>query len=78
MAGDVVILKTDEPRNNWPMAIITKVTPDETGVVRKVKIRFSNDGILERPISKLVLLKEVECNDSPPKEPSYQDLECKS
>ena len=78
--GDVVLLKTDEPRNEWPMVMVERVYPDETGLVRSVKIRVSGHGSFKRPISKLILIKEVELNynDSPPEEPKNQDLGRKS
>ena len=73
--GDVVLLKTNESRNEWPMAMIDNVKPDKTGAVRSVTIRLANNTKFERPISKLVMIKENEIEDSPPKEPRNQDFE---
>ena len=64
--GDVVLVKWENDycmRNSWPMTIVTEVYPDVEGVVRKVKIRTSSKGnlsLLDRPISKLVLLVNAE------------------
>ena len=67
MKGDIVIIKEDDVRRNqWPMARIEEVFTDDEGMVRSVKIRTSATGeqkkgsLLIRPITKLVLLLEVE------------------
>ena len=68
--GDVVMLKNDEKRNEWPIGRIELANTDENGHCRKVKIRTIY-GTFERPISNLILLEEV---DSPPRKPAhYQD-----
>ena len=38
--GDVVLLKRDNERNEWPMAIIEEDMPDYHGIVRSVKLRI--------------------------------------
>ena len=58
--GDIVLLLDDGlPRNQWPLAQVTKVFPSRDGFVRKVQLSVVQDGKrkqLERPIHKLVLL----------------------
>ena len=62
--GDVVILKDDsQHRNHWPMALITKTHQDRNGDVRNVELKLgkrksTGNVILERPISKIVLILE--------------------
>ena len=50
----------DLPRNQWPLARVTNVFPDQgDGLVRKVQLRVSTSkSELQRPIQKLVLLVE--------------------
>ena len=58
--GDVVLVCDNEsPRNQWPLAVVTKVLPSSDQLVRKVQIMTSRDGekkVYERPVNKLVLL----------------------
>lgn len=68
--GDVVLLKEDSARMQWPLAIVTEVKQDSDGLVRRVKIKIGSTkldkngkrktelSLLERPIQKLVLLLE--------------------
>lgn len=57
--GDIVlIIDESSPRNSWPMGRITETFPDKRGHVRRVKIRTQN-GTLERPITKLCLLQNM-------------------
>ena len=72
--GDIVLLKTDlTTRNHWPMCKVVGTNSDDKGVVRSVKLLLGNSGnkddkcILERPITKIVLLLEAEDVDSPTK-----------
>ena len=63
--GDIVLLKTDANHNQWPMAKVVDINSDAKGFVRTFKLligKTRNDGerILERPIHKIVLLKESE------------------
>ncbi len=55
-----IVLTVDEssPRNSWPMGCITDTFPDVKGHVRRVKAK-TQDGTLERPITKLCLLKDM-------------------
>ncbi|XP_071951906.1 uncharacterized protein [Antedon mediterranea] len=56
--GDVVLVVDNAaPRNVWLLGKITKVKPDSNGVVRIVEVQTKNS-VLERPISKLVILLE--------------------
>ncbi|XP_043082438.1 uncharacterized protein LOC122329873 [Puntigrus tetrazona] len=69
--GDIVMEKTDLPRNEWRLARVTETTTDKDGLVRRVKICFGDrnlekDGrrlnklsVIERPVQKLVLLLET-------------------
>ena len=72
--GDIVLLKTDfMTQNHWPMCKVVGTNSDDKGVVRSVKLLLGNSGnkddkyILERPITKIVLLLEAEDVDSPTK-----------
>ena len=72
--GDIVLLKTDlTTQNHWPMCKVVGTNSDDKGVVRSVKLLLGNSGnkddkyILERPITKIVLLLEAEDVDSPTK-----------
>ena len=69
--GDIVLLKTDlMTRNHWPMCKVIGTNSDDKGVVRSVKLLLGNSDnnddkrILERPITKIVLLLEVDDIDS--------------
>ena len=58
-SGDIVLVIDDNsPRNSWPMGRIMDVFPDKWGHVRRVRIR-TRTGTLERPITKLCLLKDM-------------------
>ena len=67
-AGDVVLVCDGESsRNQWPLALVTEVTPSQDNLVRKVKIVTAQDGerkFFERPIHKLVLLLPKEDNEN--------------
>ena len=72
--GDIVLLKTDlMTQNHWPMCKVIGTNSDDKGVVRSVKLLLGNSAnnndkrILERPVTKIVLLLEVEDVDSPTK-----------
>ena len=58
--GDIVIVKSDEPRNEWPLAIVVETFADGNDTVRTVKLRLGNGKVIDRSITKLVLLKEKE------------------
>ena len=72
--NDIVLLKEDAPRNQWPLCKIIKTNPDNQGIVRSVTLLLDIDDnnnreqILECPISKLVLILEGNNIDSPSKE----------
>ena len=78
--GDIVLLKEDnQPRNEWSLCRIVEVKIGDDGLVRTAKVaigqpnldnkgrRRTSNAYLERPIHKLVLLKETE--ESPDEEP---------
>ena len=75
--NDIVLIKTDASRNQWPMARIVKVLPDDLGIVRCVELTVGRKAntdkqTLERPMQKLVLLSEANDDmmiDSPTREP---------
>ena len=58
--GDVVLLQDgDLPRNQWPLARVTKVFPSKDSRIRKVQLLLAREGrrkILERPVHKMILL----------------------
>ena len=60
MVGDVVLACGGEsPRNQWPLAVVTKVLPSQDNLVHKVQIKIAKDGekkFFQRPVHKLVLL----------------------
>ena len=45
--GDIVLLKGNAKRNQWPLGRITETLPGDDGLVRRVKIRLGKAG--ERP-----------------------------
>ena len=54
--GDVCILTdNDMPRNLWKLGRVTKVFPDDKGLVRTVEIKTASSTV-RRPINKLILL----------------------
>lgn len=56
--GDIVLVKDiNLPRNQWPLGRVIESSPDEDGLVRRVKVKLQS-GILERTVHKLVLLIE--------------------
>ena len=71
--SDIVLLKEDAPRNQWPLCKITETNPDDQGIVRSVTLLLGIDDnsnrerILKRPFSKLVLILEANDIDSPTK-----------
>ena len=63
--GDIVLLKIDSSRNHWPLCKVLTTYPDEKGNVRSVSLMVGNNvdnnkHVLNRPISKIVLVLEVE------------------
>ena len=67
--GDLVlVIDILLPRNQWPLGRIEKIYEDSLGRVRKVDVKISRFkgevkgkvSIIQRPISKLILLREVE------------------
>ena len=64
----IVLIQTDATRNSWPMERILEINKDENNIVQSVKLLIGKKGssftlrILERPISKLVLLVDAENN----------------
>ena len=76
--GDVVLLKEDANRNEWKLAKVINVYPDEKGHVRSVQLYVGTSDpskllsrVLVPPIDKIVLLAESD-NEvrSPTEEPS--------
>ena len=77
--GDVVILKVDSPRNEWPMARVIEVYPERDRLIRQVKLKVNVDKTLKttellRPISKLVLLVANEVETPPRNQNANQDF----
>ena len=65
--GDIVLLQDDDlPRNQWPLARVTKVFPSKDGRIRKVQLLPTREGrrkILERPIHKTIILLAQDAAD---------------
>ena len=57
--GDIVLVADNSDRNQWPMGKVVKVFPDKDGLVRIVHVKTKTN-ILERPITKLCVLLEVD------------------
>ena len=61
-----MLLKTEANRNQWPLAKVIKVNADDLAFVRSVQLLLASycdsaeERVLERPIHKIVLIKEVE------------------
>jgi len=59
--NDIVLIKYKGlPRNQWPLAVVVKVTPDKDGLVGRIRVKVGIRGtapvtILERSVHKLVL-----------------------
>ena len=64
IVGNIVLLKVDAYRNNWPMAKIIHFCPDKNGVLRDVQLLVGSCNgtktVLDRPIHIIVLLVEAE------------------
>lgn len=62
--GDVVLLKDSQSkRNEWPMALVTKIFTSSDKRVRTVELRVARNGTIKtflRPISETVLLMPTE------------------
>ena len=71
--GDIVLVKEPEvQRMHWPLGVVKSATVDDDGLVRKVRIQMASRNLdkkgrpikqpteLDRPIQKLVLLKELD------------------
>ena len=57
--GDVVLVQEETPRNQWPLAMVTKSFPSKDNLVRKVEITLYKDGqrkTFNRPVHNLILL----------------------
>ena len=58
--GDVVLLRDKQAhRNEWPLAVVTKVIKSDDGMVRKAVVRVCSDGKSSeytRPVCEMVLL----------------------
>ena len=59
--GDIVLVRSQVPRNQWPLAIIDKVHPGRDGLVRRVVVRLKSSErgtarFTERAIHDLILL----------------------
>ena len=58
--NDIVLLKDESsPRNEWPLGRIQEVERSDDGLARSVKLKTKN-GVLRRPVNKLVLLLPTE------------------
>ena len=63
----VLVLQDESVCNQWPMARVIQAFKDSSGYAQSLKLRIgktrNSEGyrILERPVSKIVLLVEQEC-----------------
>ena len=57
--GDIVLLKGDQPRSQWPLTKVISVHPDKDGVVRIVKVLTKGQTSL-RTVDKLIPLELAE------------------
>ena len=63
---DIALFKTEANRNQWPMAKVIEVNADDLGFVRSVRLLLASscdsagERVLEIPIHKILLIKEVE------------------
>ena len=67
-----MVVEGDQPRGQWPMAIVEEVYKSDDGIIRRAKVRVAHkeldkEGkemtrptVLERPVQKLVLVAEKE------------------
>ena len=58
VAGDVVVIADDLPRNQWSMGRVEEIYPGGDGLVRTVKVKTKSTTLV-RPIHKLCLLESV-------------------
>ena len=56
------MLVADEstPRSCWPLARVIEVIPGSDGFIRRLKVKTT---VLERPVTKCVLLEATEDNE---------------
>ena len=55
--GDIVlVLDKDLPRNRWSKGRVVEVFPGEDGLVRHVDVKTGPKTVLQRPITKLVVI----------------------
>ena len=63
---DIILLKTEAKRNQWPMAKVVDVNLDSMGFIQSVQLLLprTQDGVgervLERSLYMIVLIKEAE------------------
>lgn len=67
----VVIRSPDSPPAEWRLGRVTRIFPDQDGVVRKVSLRTAN-GALDRPVTQLIILP-VPPPDAPATSQSPED-----
>ena len=67
VVGDIVlVMDKSQPRNSWPMAVVTQVNADKHGDVRSAHVTLSRtaggnrERELRRSIDQLILIIEVE------------------
>ena len=60
--GDIVIVASDENRADWPLGKITKLFPDNEGIIRVVQI-FSRGNTYIKTLNKLVPLETSSIQD---------------
>ena len=64
--NDIVIIKDkDLPRGKWKMGLVSKVTVDDDGVVRRVYVQYKNTNSntyleIERAVQNLIVISAFE------------------
>ena len=56
---DVVLLKSDNFRNDWPLGLVLRTFPGADGLVRKIEVQVTKDdkkSTYVRPVTDVVLL----------------------
>ena len=59
--NDIVLVKTDQNRSDWPLARVLKLYPDQSGIIRMAEIMIRGQRTL-RTVNKLIPL---ECSPEP-------------
>ncbi|CAJ0602100.1 unnamed protein product [Cylicocyclus nassatus] len=64
--GDVVLIRQDAPRSNWPLGLILELYTSSDGNTRSAKIKTGKRRVVDRSISHLLPLEVVAENEEAP------------